>query len=866
MPNATIVQAAPPSARKRGVKGTDIESYKAKRDFTVTSEPLPSVTKGKSKAPIFVVQKHDASRLHWDFRLEHGGVLWSWAVPKGPSLDPHDKRLAMHVEDHPMDYADFHGTIPGGQYGAGTVETWDRGTWAPVGDDPDADMKRGEIKFVLAGKRLNGKFVLIRLKPRPKEHAESWLLIKEHDQFERAGFGAGEIEAEVSPPKAKGAKKVYGQDTPLAENDAPPAPGAQRAPMPTEQAPQLATLAEEAPTEAGWLNEVKFDGYRMLAFVEAGNVRMLTRNGLDWTGRMGAVADAIGKLKLDSAILDGELVALREDGVSSFSDLQAALSAKRDKSLFFYAFDLLYLNGWDLRGCRLVDRKAALAGLSDWRGAIRYSDHHEGEAGKMRRQACMLGLEGIICKQADAPYKAARTRNWLKVKCQGREELLVIGWTPPGGSRRGLGALQLGFYDAEGALYYAGAVGTGFSNEELGKLRTLLDQMRAPRPEGLLWAGDPLDRAIVWVRPELIAEVQYLTWTADGRLRHATYLGLREDKSPAEIVREVPEPQTARKPLGGGMGARIVTTVAPAARKAGATVVRRAETKSDEVAGVRLTHPDRELWPGITKRDLAAYWEAVAKWALPEIAGRPLALVRCPDGAEGEHFFQKHAKPGFPKQIRADSADGAPYLVIDDLPGLVAAAQVAAIELHVWGAPGSDPLHPDRVIFDLDPGEEITMKESAAATLDVKARLEAIGMTAFVRTSGGKGLHVVSPVERSLDWDRTRAWCRAFAEEMEREAPDKYVASVPKARRHGRILVDWLRNGLGSTAIASFSPRARPGAGVATRLAWTEVTATLDPGRFNLRTVPERLKQQKADPWAEFAKAAKPLTEWKKHG
>ncbi len=863
MPRASIVQTAAPFPRKRGVRGTDIAAYQAKRDFTVTAEPSPSPVKKPGNAPIFVVQKHDATRLHWDFRLEHGGVLWSWAVPRGPSLDPHDKRLAVHVEDHPIEYAAFHGTIPEGQYGAGTVETWDRGTWTALGD-PAADMKRGEMKFELAGTRLRGRFVLIRLKPRPKEHAENWLLIKEHDEHERPGIGAGEIEAETPAPKPKGAPKSYGKPTKRPGTKEPgtrePAQGAVLATMPDTQAPQLATLATEPPEGAGWLSEVKFDGYRMLAFVQDGEVRMLTRNGLDWSARMPTIAAAIGRLDLAAAILDGELVALREDGVSSFADLQAALAARRDTKLFYYAFDLLYLNGWDLRPCRLIDRKAALATLSDWRGAIRYSDHHAGDSGRMRCEACAHGLEGIICKQADAHYRAGRTMTWLKVKCQDRDEFLVLGWTPPGGSRKGLGALHLGFFDPAGGLHYAGAVGTGFSDAELGRLRARLDQIEATRPEKLLFAGEPLDRAIAWVRPELIAEVQYLNWTSDGRLRHAAYLGLREDKSPAEIVREIPEPDTARKEVGAARAAtRIVTASAPAARKARVPLIRKPAAGPEEMAGVRLSHPDREFWPGITKRDLADYWLAVADHALPEIAGRPLALVRCPDGADGQHFFQKHSRPGFPKQIRAGSADGAPYLAIDNTQGLVAAAQVAALELHAWGANGTDPLHPDRLIFDLDPGESITMTEIAAAAHDVKARLEAAGLVAFCRTSGGKGLHVVTPLTPDADWDTARAWCRAFAEAMEREAPERYVASVPKARRQGRILIDWLRNGLGATAIASFSPRARPGAGVAMRLDWSEITARLVPSRFSLRTVPNLLAQRKDDPWAGFDAAAKKL-------
>jgi bifunctional non-homologous end joining protein LigD len=814
-----------------------LETYRARRDFTVTREPAPAPPRPGRNAPIFVVQKHAARRLHWDFRLEHGGVLWSWAVPKGPSLDPADKRLAVHVEDHPLDYAGFYGTIPEGQYGAGTVEIWDRGTWAPVGD-PEAGLRDGELKFVLAGERLNGGFVLVRLKPRPRERGENWLLIKEHDSAERPG-GA--------PPQA----------------DPPPTPGAVRAALPARQAPQLATAVEEPPDQPGWISELKFDGYRILAFLRDGQARLMTRNAKDWTDRLPTLAGAFARLRAHTALIDGELVAMRPDGVSDFGALQAVLSEGRDRALLYYAFDLLHLDGWDLRPCRLADRRAALRGLADWRGPLRFSDDAAEATARMRRQACAMGLEGIVCKRADAPYRAGRTRDWLKVKCQGREEFLVLGWTPPAGSRTGLGALHLGFHDPDGRLQYAGAVGTGFSDRDLAALRRRLDRLAAPPPADLLAAGDPLDRAIAWVRPDLVGEVQYLAWTDAGRLRHATWLGLREDKAPDDVVRALPAPDAPRRPVFRPGPAIVQTAPRPKTARSKA-VVKTAEapaTRTDRLEGVRLTHPERALWPGISKRDLADYWIAVADHALPEIAGRPLALLRCPEGIDGEHFFQKHGRPGFPTQIRTGESNGAPWLAIDDAAGLVACAQVAAIELHAWGAAGADKLHPDRLVFDLDPGEGVAMPDLARAALDVRARLEAAGLAAFCRSSGGKGLHVLAPLTPGADWDTTRAWCRAFAERMEAESPDRYVAEVAKAKRRGRILVDWLRNGLGATAIASFSPRARPGAGVATRLAWREVTARFDPAAFTLKTVPARLQRQRRDPWEGFAEAARPLPE-----
>jgi bifunctional non-homologous end joining protein LigD len=837
----------------RGARGHDIATYRARRDFSVTSEPPPKDAH-RSAGGIFVVQKHAARRLHWDLRLEHDGVLWSWAVPKGPSLDPGDKRLAVHVEDHPLDYADFEGRIPAGQYGAGTVEIWDRGTWQPMGD-PAEGMRDGELKFRLDGQRLHGGFVLVRLKPRAGERAESWLLIKEHDAAEHPGADAAALEVATPDPSKRTRRKTAATK--------PPAPRAVRAEMPATQAPQLATQVAHPPAGTNWLGEVKFDGYRLLAFVDGGGTRLITRNGHDWTARLSRVAALFDAFAGQRAILDGELVALRADGVSSFGDLQEALKHGRDGSLVFYAFDLLYLDGWDLRPCRLDARKALLRGLIKWRGNLRYSDHHEGQTDALQREACAMGLEGIVCKRADAPYENRRTSTWVKVKCEEREEFIVLGYTPPGGTRQGIGSLQVGYRDPEGRLQYAGGVGTGFSDDELAALRRRLEALKAPAPEGLLYGGDEKpDAHVIWVRPELVAEIRFIGWTNAGRIRHSVFLGLREDKPAAEVVRPIVAPEAPRTPVRGAPRPRIVRASAPAKERAAMarpTIVRAKSAARETLAGISLSHPDKELWPGITKRDLADYWLAISGHALPGIAHRPLALVRCPDGIAGQHFFQKHAHTSFPAAIREGSADGAPYLVLDDGAGLVAAAQAAAIELHAWGATEADPLHADRLVFDLDPGEGVAWAEVVAAAQDVRNRLARFGLAAFPRTTGGKGLHIVVPVAPHADWPAVREWCHRFATRMEADARDRYIASVPKAKRVGRILVDWLRNGLGSTAVASFSPRARPGATVATPIDWRELRTLTDPAVFNLRTVPDRLGRQKRDKWEGFAEAAKPL-------
>jgi bifunctional non-homologous end joining protein LigD len=822
---------------------TSIRSYRTKRRFAVTPEPSGSGEGGRSG--VFVVQKHSAHRagLHWDFRLEHDGVLWSWAVPKGPSLDPGDKRLAIHVEDHPVDYADFQGVIPDGEYGGGKVETWDRGHWEPIGD-PVAGMKKGDIAFTLRGERLNGRFTLVRLRNRDKRKAEAWFLIKGHDENAVEGGTAPSLESKPLPaPKKEAAAE-------------PPIAGAKRRALPADQAPQLCESSDEPPAGRHWISEIKFDGYRLLAWItRGGDVRLMTRNGHDWAAKLPAVAKAIGKLDVESAVLDGELVALRADGTSSFADLQAALSDGRDRTLHFHAFDLLALNGWDLRPCRLLDRKELLAGLSNWKGMLRLSTHVAGNTDKMRRNACKMNLEGIVCKNADAPYRAGRGKDWLKLKCLGREEFVVLGWTPPARSRVGLGALHVGYFDPDGQLHYAGGVGTGFSDVSLAALRKRLDAMASGPPADMRVAGDPPEGTIQWVRPELVIEAQYTAWSGAGRLRHAVYLGQREDKAPRDVVRDVADAQAERTVF--GTAASAPKRVPAAASRI--VVARAPKSSGKRVGNVEVTHPDRELWPGISKLDLAEYWVKVAPHALAGLARRPLSVVRCPDGVGGETFFQKHAHGKLPPEIREGAVSGAPYLAIDDADGLVALAQMSAIDLHPWGASEADPLHPDRLVFDLDPGESVRFGAVVAAAYDVRDRLRCLGLESFCRTTGGKGLHVVVPLTPQADWTHAKDFCHAFAETMARDAPDKYVAHVKIADRRGRVLVDWLRNGLGATAVASFSPRSRPGAGVATPLAWAEVTPKLDAGLFTLRTIPARLAKLKRDPWEGFDTLAQQL-------
>ncbi len=864
---------------------SDIATYNAKRDFRKTAEPRGKVGARRSRDLQFVIQKHDATRLHYDFRLEIDGVLASWAIPKGPSLDPGEKRLAVRTEDHPMAYGGFEGTIPEGEYGGGTVMLWDRGTWQPEGrESPAVQLRKGSLKFALAGDRLHGSFALVRMKPRKGEKGENWLLIKHDDAAARPGSADAVVRRNVksvaskrsmdeiaaggkvwhsnkakrsAAPSAATPKKIAAPKKTAASRQAvarapkrrrPPqkvdpaeTPGARKTAPPRRLSPQLATLSETVPEDSGWLSEIKFDGYRMLAHVADGGVSIFSRNGVDWSKKLPEIAAGLGRLPVANAWIDGEVVALSEDGHSSFSRLKTALSDKRTNGLLFYVFDLLYLDGYDLMRCAQVDRKRLLEHvLADPPPLIRYSQHFEGVPERVREQACAMHLEGVICKRADAPYRQERNRNWLKLKCIRREEFVIVGYTDPKGSRAGFGALLMGYYDGKGALHYAGGVGTGFSQATLKDLHGRLKKLeRKVGPRIIVHGQEGPPRGIRWVKPELIAELQFLDWTGDGVLRHAAFLGLREDKEPAEVVREPPEAAAAGRAVAAGA---IVTARAPrSGRKRRSTASQKnvpsiIDKRGEADGEVSLTHPDRVLWPQpeLTKADLAQYWQTMADLALPHIAGRPLALLRCPDGIDGEQFFQKKASPGFPRQILDLRLGGEQVLAIEDADGLQALAQMSAIEIHPWGSRLDDIERPDRLVFDFDPDPGVPFARVVEAALTLRQALAEAGLESFPKTTGGKGLHVVVPVVPELEWDAAKTFCHDVARWMVRRDPARFTAELAKKARKGRIFIDYLRNGRGATAIAPFSPRARPGATIALPLAWKEVKPSLDPARYTL--------------------------------
>lgn len=818
-----------------------LEEYRRKRDFTRTPEPVGEGEPARASAGQFLIQKHAARRLHYDFRLELDGVLKSWAVTRTPSLDPAIKRLAVETEDHPLDYGDFEGVIPAGQYGAGTVLLWDQGGWLPEGD-PHAGLAAGVLKFRLDGQRLRGGFALVRLKDEGRKDGgghHNWLLIKERD--DDAGGDLADDDRSVASGRsmadiAAAPERVWTSAKSELHPDG--LPGARAAELPARLSPMLATLAEEAPAGEAWLHEIKFDGYRLLARVEAGRCRLFTRSGLDWTERFPAIATACAALPCRAAWLDGEVVALDAHGVSRFHDLQRALADNRDEGLVYHLFDLVHLDGWDVAAVPLEARKDLLRRLLPaGAGPLRYTDHMEGRGPDFRRQACTFALEGIIAKRRDRPYRPERGKDWLKVKCTGRQEFVVAGYTHQTGRRSGISALLLGVYD-HGRLIPAGRVGTGFSEREAAALEARLKGLARPGPP---FAGPTPNIQALWVEPRLVVEVAFTEWTPDGALRHPTYQGLRLDREPAEVVREG----------------------TPGAIRGGAT---RGNDMDDRLAAVPLTNPERVLFPeqGLTKRALAAYYLQVAEGMLPHLRGRPLTLLRCPEGTAKACFFQRHPHPGMPKAIRRFPDGGEVLLAIDDkggddLEGLVGLVQMGALEIHAWGASTADIERPDRLVLDLDPDEGLAWSRVVEGALAVKARLDALGLTCFLKATGGKGLHVVTPLVPRAGWDDVKAFTKGLAEAMAAEQPERYTANMAKARRSGRIFIDYLRNQRGATAIAPFSTRARPGAPVAVPLAWSELAAGIRSDHFTVETVTRRLSALAADPWAGMADAARPL-------
>jgi bifunctional non-homologous end joining protein LigD len=847
-----------------------LQTYVAKRDFSKTREPRGARAKGRGNA--FVIQKHAARRLHYDFRLELDGVLKSWAVTKGPSLVPGDKRLAVEVEDHPIDYQDFEGTIPQGQYGGGAVLVWDRGVWAPHGD-PHKGLAKGKLDFELAGEKLKGIWHLVRLRSAAGEKRTNWLLIKGRDDAarergepdileerpesvlsgrtieeiaadkkskvwisNRAQDGGTETPAKAGKRTTRPNKQINADEqgrapAPAASLDLAALKGARKAPLPDFIEPCLATLEAKPPKGRGWVHEIKFDGYRLQARLDKGKVRLLTRSGLDWTDKFGKrVLAALADLPARQALIDGELVVEGEAGASDFAALQAALSEGKADRFVFYAFDLIYADGYDLRGVALTERKGALrALLPRGAGPLRQSEDFDTEGEIVLENACRLSLEGIVSKRGDAPYRSGRNRDWIKSKCSHRQEFVIAGYVPSTTGANAIGSLVLGFYE-NGKLVHVGRVGTGFSATVARELWLLLEKRRIDKPpfEQKLSADERRD--VRWVKPELVAEVEFRSWTGAHILRHASFRGLRSDKPAQEVVRE------------------DAGTAIPAPKSASA-----------KSFGVKLTHPDRIYWPdaGVTKQGLAEYYADVWKWMAPHVVARPLALVRCPDGIGQKCFFQKAAWKGIHRSVsvlRNPGEGGEEVLAIHDLDGLIALAQAGTLEIHPWGSTVDDLDRPDRIIFDLDPGPEIGWAELVRAAKEVRERLRAAGLESFIKTTGGKGVHVMAPIEPIAHWDEVKPWTRTIAEAMVADSPDRYVSKMSKQLRAGHIFVDYLRNGRGATAVAAYSTRSRPGAPVSTPLSRDELGRDLHGAHFRVDNLPARLAHLKQDPWSGFFK------------
>ena len=855
-----------------------LERYRQKRDFRVTPEPAGKVGQRRSRKLAFVVQKHAASRLHYDFRLELNGVLLSWAVPKGPSLDPNDKRLAMHVEDHPLEYGDFEGVIPPKQYGAGTVMVWDRGTWIPK-VDPDEGYAKGRLKFYLDGEKLKGGWNLVRSRSGKYGGENSWLLFKEADEFAR--LGAAGLIAEDRPESvvsgrsleqiAVDADRVWHSNKSVAANIQggavrKPRPkavaglaktkGARKATLPDAIEAQLASAAKSPPTGPAWVHEIKYDGYRMLCRIVRGQARLVSRTANDWTGDFDALARTLALLPVDDAWLDGEVVALDAKGRTSFQALQKALSATDSRNLKYLAFDLLYLNGFDLRDAPLTERKRLLRELlSNAPPAIQYSEHFAVPGAAFLQNVGELGLEGMISKRGDLPYRGGRGPAWQKIKCMRRQEMVIGGFTDPEGSRQGFGALLLGVYEPDGKLAYSGKVGTGFSDASLATLSRSLSALAQKTSPFHNPPNGAEARRAHWVQPVLVAEVSFAEWTDDGTLRHPSFLGLRSDKRAADVVRE----HAAASPAGDA-----AEEPPPRLRSPGG---HRAVGDKNAVAGIVVSNPDKKLYPEakVTKRDLALYYAAVGDWMLPHVRGRPLTLLRCPNGWNEECFYQKKAEGGVNEaisRVEIQNGDGSVslYMMADSVPAIVALLQMGVLEMHPWGSRAPRLGLPDRIIFDLDPDDAVEWEDLRQAALLVKTLLENIGLAPFLKTTGGKGLHVVVPIEPVVGWEDVKGFTKAVAEFLERTFPDRFTSKLLKISRRGKIFIDYLRNGEGATAVAAYSTRARANAPVSAPVAWDELSADLRFDRFNVANMPKRLKKVKADPWRDIADAAVSLT------
>ena len=856
--------------------------YQEMRDFQKTAEPSGKGAKvTKSDQLRFVIQKHAATRLHFDLRLEHDGVFKSWAVTRGPSLDPKDKRLAVEVEDHPLDYGDFEGTIPKGQYGGGTVQLWDRGYWAPEPgfETVDKALAKGELKFVMEGGRLHGSWVLVRLRDEGKRH--NWLLIKHRDEAavdEDGGALAAEDrsiasdrtmaqiaagEGQGAAPfmtAAKGAADAVWQSRKNAASTAAASPKVapkkaksvkppKAASMPRFVEPQLCKLVDKPPAGKAWAHEIKFDGYRMQLRVQDGKARLLTRKGLDWTDKFPAVVKA--GAKLSDGLIDGELVALDHTGAPSFAALQAAISDEKTDDLVFFVFDLLFADGEDLRDLPLSDRKARLKVHVEGADAvIRYVDHFVTAGDAVLQSACRMELEGIISKSLTAPYQSGRGETWVKSKCRQGHEVVIGGWTTTGEAFRSL----IAGVNRDGELVHVGRIGTGFGRAVVDKL---LPKLKALETDENPFTGKNAPKkgaGVHWVKPQLVAEIQYAGFTGDGAIRQASFKGLREDKPAAEVEAEAP--------------ADADTTALAQPTPTKTTRVAVAKTKDNAVVlGVTLSHPDKPLWPDanddkpVTKLDLAQYYEAVADWMLPHIQGRPCSMIRMPDGIGGDQkFFQRHSGKGQSALITevTVSGDRQPYIQFDRVEALIAAAQVGALELHPWNCEPDKPDQPGRLVFDLDPAPDVSFAAVIEAAREVRDRLEDLGLVSFCKTTGGKGLHVVTPLKaKGIDWPAAKAFARDVCAAMAADAPDRFLITMAKKDRGGKIFLDYLRNDRMATAVAPLSPRGREGAPVSFPLTWSQVKTGLDPARYTLRTAPALIAKSSA--WEDYGEGERSL-------
>ncbi|MCU1776408.1 DNA ligase D [Pseudomonas sp. 14P_5.3_Bac1] len=817
-----------------------LSEYNRKRDFGITAEPAGSAPAGKRKASAlsFVIQKHDARNLHYDFRLELDGVLKSWAVPKGPSLDPTQKRLAVHVEDHPLSYGNFEGNIPAGQYGAGDVIVWDRGVWQPH-EDPHQAYAAGKLKFTLVGEKLSGDWALVRTRLKGSGDKQQWLLIKEKDQQARPSNDYDIVEAE---PKSVLSDASVGKSRPPAKRQkaaaAKKAPVAKRAEaLPEQFAPQLATLVDRAP-EGDWQYEIKFDGYRMLARIRDGEVRLFTRNGNDWTDRLPRQVKALQTLKLKDSWLDGEVVSLNGEGLPDFQALQNAFDIGRSLDIVYYLFDAPFLDGQDQRSAPVQERRAALkAALSASRSKLlRFSEAFAANQRDIFESACDLALEGVIGKRVGSPYVSSRNADWIKLKCRLRQEFVIIGYTRPQGSRSGFGALLLAVNDDSG-LVYAGRVGTGFDQASLKAIYaqlTALERKTSPLHKPLTSAQA---RGVHWVEPQLVGEVNFAEWTREGVVRQASFIALRTDKPVAQIIHELPRKATS------------VTKAAPKAKKVS--------------SGVTITHPDRVIdkQSGTQKQQLADFYQGISAWILPFLQHRPVSLLRAPEGIEGEQFFQKHSErlaiPNIKQLDPALDPGHARLLEIDTADALIGAVQMGTVELHTWGATVDKIETPDLFVLDLDPDPALPWKamlEAAQLTLSV---LDEIGLQAFVKTSGGKGLHLVVPLARRDGWDSVKAFAKAIAQFMAAQLPERFTATSGPKNRIGKIFIDYLRNARGASTVAAYSVRARPGLPVSVPVSREELNGLRGAQQWTVANLHERLDKLKADPWAGYANRQK---------